>query len=102
YAAGVFARNGFDDPLLGLAVAGGTAGVLGFVTSFLVLRGSDLTRLMITLAVSLILYEVANRWTSVTGGADGLLGITMGPILGLFEFDIFGRTAYAYSLAVLF
>ena len=66
------------------------------------LRGSDLTRLMVTLGVALVLGEVANQASWLTGGADGLQGISMGPILGLFEFDIFGTTAYAYSLAVTF
>jgi branched-chain amino acid transport system permease protein len=76
--------------------------MLGFATSFLVLRGADLTRLMVTLGVALVLGEVANRWASLTGGADGLQGVTMGPLLGRFEFDLYGTTAYAYSLAVLF
>jgi branched-chain amino acid transport system permease protein len=88
--------------LLGLGAAAITAAILGFVTSFLVLRGSDLTKLMVTLGVALVLGEVANQAGWLTGGADGLQGITMGPILGLFEFDIFGTTAYAYSLTVTF
>ena len=81
------------------AIAGA---ILGFITSFLVLRGSDLTKLMVTLGVALVLGELANQMSWLTGGADGLQGITMGPILGLFEFDIFGTTAYAYSLVVTF
>jgi branched-chain amino acid transport system permease protein len=80
----------------------GAAGLLGLVTSPLVLRGTDLTRLMITLGVALILYELANSLSTLTGGADGLQGIMMAPVLGLFDFDIFGRTAYFYSLSVLF
>ena len=80
----------------------GTAALLGFVTSLLVLKGNDLTRLMVTLGVSLILREVANSWAWLTGGADGLQGVAMAPILGMFEFDIFGRTAYIYCLSVLF
>jgi branched-chain amino acid transport system permease protein len=56
----------------------------------------------VTLGVALVLGEIANQAAWLTGGADGLQGITMGPILGLFEFDIFGTTAYAYSLAVTF
>jgi branched-chain amino acid transport system permease protein len=76
--------------------------MLGFVTSFLVLRGSDLTRLMVTLGVSLVLRELANRYAEITGGADGLQGVTMAPILGQFRFDLFGHAAYVYSLAVLF
>ena len=88
--------------MTGLLVAGAASGVLGFATSFLVLRGSDLTRLMITLGLALMLLEAANRFAGITGGADGLLGITMAPVLGLFEFDLWGQVAYGYSLAVLF
>jgi branched-chain amino acid transport system permease protein len=76
--------------------------VLGWLTSFLVLRGSDLTRLMVTLGVALVLYEVANSLAQYTGGADGLQGMLVGPILGLFSFDLFGRTAHIYSLTTLF
>ena len=102
YAAGLFAKHVGGDPLAGLAAGMGAAGILGLVTSPLVLRGTDLTRLMITLGVALILYELANSFGGLTGGADGLQGIMMGPVLGLFDFDIFGRTAYFYSLSVLF
>ena len=61
-----------------------------------------LYRLMVTIGVSLMLGELANRYSDITGGADGLQGMTVGPLLGRFEFDLFGRTAYGYSLAVLF
>src|SRR5205085_9426 len=77
------------------------ATALGFITSFLVLRGSDLTRLMVTLGVALVLREIANQ-LDITGGADGLQGIVMEPVLGHFAFDIFGTTGYIYSLTVLF
>ncbi len=102
YAAGLLAKNGIAEPVIGLGVAALAAALLGFVTSFLVLRGSDLTKLMVTLGVALVLGEIANQASWLTGGADGLQGIAMGPILGLFEFDIFGTTAYAYSLTVTF
>ena len=102
YAAGILAKHGLADPLLGLGAAALAAALLGFVTSFLVLRGTDLTKLMVTLGVALVLGEIANQASWLTGGADGLQGISMGPVLGLFEFDIFGTTAYAYSLTVTF
>jgi branched-chain amino acid transport system permease protein len=102
YAAGLFAKHVTGDPLAGLLVGMAAGGLLGLLTSPLVLRGTDLTRLMITLGVALIVYELANSFGSLTGGADGLQGIMMGPVLGLFDFDIFGRTAYLYSLGVLF
>jgi branched-chain amino acid transport system permease protein len=102
YAAGLLAKHGVPDPLAGLGVAALLSAALGFATSFFVLRGTDLTKLMVTLGVALVLAEVANQAAWLTGGADGLQGIVMGPVLGLFEFDIFGRTAYVYSLAVTF
>lgn len=102
YAAGILAKNGIGEPLIGLGVATITAAILGFATSFLVLRGSDLTKLMVTLGVALVLGELANQMSWLTGGADGLQGISMGPILGMFEFDIFGTVAYTYSLVVTF
>jgi len=101
YVAALFAKHVLPDPLLGMAAAILAATGLGFATSGLILRGSDLTRLMVTLGIALVLYELANRLDWLTGGADGLQGVVMGPLLGRFEFDLYGRTAYAYSLVVL-
>lgn len=100
YAAALFAKHVMPDPLVGLAVAIGVSTLLGAVSSVLVMRGSDLARLMITLGVAALLYELANK-LDFTGGADGLQGVVMGSLLGRFEFDLYGRTAYAYSLLVL-
>lgn len=102
YAAGLLTIHGVADPLLGLAVVAVITGALGFATSFLVLRGSDLTRIMVTLSVGVLLGEIANRLDWITGGADGLQGVAPGLLLGRFEFDIVGRVAYGYSLAVTF
>jgi len=102
YAAGLFAKFVTGEPIPGLLVAAAVAALVGLVTSPLVLRGTDLTRLMVTLGVALILFELANRFDSITGGADGLQGVVMKPLFGRFAFGLSGRTAYAYSLAVLF
>jgi branched-chain amino acid transport system permease protein len=72
------------------------------VTGAIVLRTSGLTLLMVTLVVSELLQEAANRLGWLTGGADGLQGIAIAPLLGLFRFDLFGRTAYLYCLVMLF
>src|SRR5205823_8181293 len=101
YVAALFAKHLLPDPLVGLAVAVFVSTLLGFLTSALVLRGSDLTRLMVTLGVALILYELANRFDNITGGADGLQGVVTGPLFGIFAFDLGGRVAYLYSLVVL-
>ncbi|HSS83882.1 MAG TPA: branched-chain amino acid ABC transporter permease, partial [Reyranella sp.] len=103
YLAALMAKHAIiSEPVLALLVSGLCAAVLGFATSFLVLRGSDLTRLMVTLGVALIMREIANQIPEITGGADGLQGVIVAPILGVFQFDIFGHVGYIYCLAVLF
>ena len=102
YTAGLLAVHGFGEPVSGLALAGIAGALLGFATSFLVVRGSDLARLMVTIGIGLMMFEAANQLPSITGGADGLTGMTMRKLLGLWSFDIAGTTAYVYSLVVLF
>ncbi len=103
YCAGLFALHGvIGEPVIALVAAGLVAMAAGFLTSFLVIRGADLTRLMVTLGIALLLEALAERFSNITGGTDGLQGIEMQPILGLFAFDMFGRTGLFYSLAVLF
>ena len=75
---------------------------VGFVTGSIILRTHGLTLLMLTLVVATMLYELANKANSVTGGADGLQGMAVKPVFGLFRFDLYGRTAYLYCLGVLF
>ncbi|HVP88160.1 MAG TPA: branched-chain amino acid ABC transporter permease, partial [Casimicrobiaceae bacterium] len=57
YTAGLLAKYGWGEPLSGLAIAAVAAALVGFVTSFLVVRGEDLTRLMVTLGIGLMLFE---------------------------------------------
>lgn len=102
YAAALFAKHVHPDPLLGLAFGTAVATMLAALCSFTIMRGSDLTRLMVTLGVALVLLELANKLDWLTGGADGLQGVVMGPVLGQFEFDLAGKTAAFYSLTVLF
>jgi branched-chain amino acid transport system permease protein len=101
YVAGVLAVRFSGDPLLGLAAAGLAAAIFGAATGAVILRTQALALLMLTLAIASIVFEVANKWTQVTGGADGLHSVPIGPILGIFRFDMYGRTAYLYCLAVL-
>ena len=103
YSAGLLALHGIiNEPVIALVVAGLIAMVVGFLTSFLVIRGVDLTRLMVTLGIALLLEALGERFSNITGGTDGLQGIEMAPILGLFAFDMFGKTGFFYSLIVLF
>ncbi|MEO3690363.1 branched-chain amino acid ABC transporter permease [Roseateles paludis] len=102
YGAALFAKHVMPDPLVGLAVGTGVGALLGLLTSPMIARGTDLTRLMVTMGVALVLFELANKFDDITGGADGLQGVVMGPLLGHFEFDLAARVASFYSLAVLF
>src|SRR5256885_11179115 len=102
YSAGLLALHGIiTEPVIALVVAGLVAMVLGFLTSFLVIRGVDLTRLMVTLGIALLMEALGERFSNITGGTDGLQGIEMQPILGRFAFDMFGKTGFYYCLIVL-
>src|ERR1700753_858976 len=97
FAAGLMALPGIvNEPVIALVIAGLVAAVVGFLTSFLVIRGVDLTRLMVTLGIALLLEALAERFSNITGGTDGLQGIEMQPILGLFAFDMFGKVGFFY------
>lgn len=103
YSAGLLALHGIiTEPVLALVAAGLAAMVLGFFTSFLVIRGVDLTRLMVTLGIALLMEALGERFSNITGGTDGLQGIEMQPILGIFAFDMFGKIGFWYCLIVLF
>ncbi len=102
YTAGLIAKHFGGEPVLALLASMGTAALLGALISPLILRGADLTRLMVTLGIAMVMGEIANKAAWLTGGADGLQGMVVNPLLGLFEFDLFGSTACAYSLIVFF
>jgi branched-chain amino acid transport system permease protein len=102
YTAGLLAAHGWGEPISGLFAAAAVAALAGYLCSFLVVRGGDLTRLMVTLGIGLMLFEAANKAAFITGGVDGLSGMMVGKLFGVFEFDLGGKVAYLYSLAVLF
>lgn len=102
YCAGIISANGWGEPISGLLMAGIFAGVVGFIASFLITRVQNLALIMVTLGLGLLTYELANALHGLTGGTDGLRGIRTWPVFGQFKFDMWGYTAYAYALAVLF
>src|SRR5258706_11862119 len=102
YTAGLITKWGWGEPLTGLAAAAAAAGLLGYATSFIIARFRHLALIMITLGLGLLLAEAANSASWLTGGADGLQGVRMWKLFGAFQFDLYGTTAYTYSLAVFF
>jgi branched-chain amino acid transport system permease protein len=101
YAAGIFAIRVWADPVVGLLAAGAVAALLGVLSGAVLLRARRLTLIMLSLATVLIVQEVANKMNWLTGGADGLQGIVMQPVLGQFAFDLSGRVSYMYAATVL-
>jgi branched-chain amino acid transport system permease protein len=102
YTAGLLAKHGWGEPLTGLLIAGFGAGAVGYLTSFIIARFRHLALIMVTLGLGLLLHELANSAHWLTGGADGLQGVRMWPLLGWFRFDLWGYVAYTYALIVLF
>jgi len=101
YAAGLFAMHVSSDPLLGLVIGGAAGLAVALVSGAILLRSKGLTLVMLTIATSQLLLELANWARSITGGDDGLTGFEVNPLFGMFEFDFIGRTGYLYTLALL-
>src|SRR5216684_2195581 len=102
YATGIVSVYGWGEPLSGLVIAAALAGLAGYTASLVIAHFRHLALIMITLGMGLLLHEAANSASFLTGGADGLQGVKIRPLFETFTFDLYGRTAYTYSLIVLF
>ena len=102
YTAGLLSKHGWGEPISGLFLGAGVAAIVGYAASFIIARFRHLALLMITLGMGFLLLEAANSASWLTGGTDGLQGVKTWPLFGRFEFDLYGYTAYTYSLVVLF
>jgi branched-chain amino acid transport system permease protein len=96
------ARFGWSEPISGLVASGMVAAFFGFILGWFPLRYRGLTLLMLTLATAIMVQETGNLRSDISGGYDGLPGLTFKPVLGLFDYDLYGHTVYLYALAVLF
>ena len=102
YAAGLYAIHVSPDAIQGHLFAIAVAAAFGFLTGALILHTTGVTLLMLTMVIVSLTFEYANQARSLTGGDDGLQGIKIDPLFGIFEFNFFGYTAYVYALVVLF
>jgi branched-chain amino acid transport system permease protein len=102
YAAGIFSIHVCGDPVLGHLAAIAVAALAGLITGAMILHTTGVTLLMLTLVIVSAIFEYANRARWLTGGDDGLQGMKVNPLFGVFEFDLYGNTAYVYTLVVLF
>lgn len=101
YATGLASVRGWGEPLSGLLIGAAAAALVGAVIGGIILRTARFTLLMLSLGAVFLGNEIANKAAWLTGGVDGLTGVDTWPVLGLFEFDLYGRTGYYYAAAVL-
>ena len=94
-------RGGWEEQISGLAVAAAVAAVAGAASGWLLLRYRGLTLLVLTLSTAIMLQELGNLMKDLTGGYDGLPGLAFKPLLGAFDYDLYGHVNYLYALAVL-
>ena len=102
YAAGIACvRGGIAEPLslIGVGMIAGAAA--GLVMGAVMLRAHGLAQLVLSIAIVQLAHETANKASAYTGGSDGLAGLVVNPLFGLYAFDLWGRTAYLFGLALL-
>ena len=102
YTVGLLvARLGYSEPISSLFAAAVVSALVGFITGWFLLRYRGLTLLMLTLATAIMLQEAGNLRSDISGGYDGLPGLTISPLFGYFDYDLYGHVYYLYVLAVL-
>jgi len=102
YAAGIAAvHDNVTDPIamIGCGIVGGA--LAGLVCGAVILRAHGLPQLVLSIALIYLFHEFANKASDWTGGSDGLSGMTVDPLFGLFEFDLYGHTAYFLGVALV-
>lgn len=101
YAAGIACIHGVTAPLLLVLIGAAAGAVMGLLMGAIMLRAHGLPQLVLSIAIVQLLHEAANKASSITGGSDGLSGMSPAPLFGLFEFDLWGRSAYLFGLGLL-
>lgn len=102
YAAGIAsAHYGINDPIAMLAFGIVAGAIAGLICGAVILRAHGLPQLVLSIALIHLFHEFANKASSWTGGSDGLSGIAPSALIGLYEFDLWGRTAYVFGVVLL-
>jgi len=79
------------------------AGVTALILGFLCIRHTRIYFAMLTLCFGMMIYSLAWKWRSVTGGDDGLIGIPRAPleIPGIFSIDMSAMGNYYYFVLIV-
>lgn len=101
YAVGNACLAGLTDPIALLLVGIATGALTGLASGALITRFRGLPQLVLSIAIGQLVVALCNKLSMLTGGSDGLAGFAPAPVFGIFAFDMYSRTAYTFSVAVL-
>lgn len=92
-----------DNLLITLPLVVLGTGLAALVIGFFALRTRGIYFLMITLAAAQMLFSIAIRWSSVTGGSDGLVGVPRPAIgIGSLTYTFTSRESYYFLVLAFF
>ncbi|HZH10821.1 MAG TPA: branched-chain amino acid ABC transporter permease [Microvirga sp.] len=101
YAAGIACVNGVTEPMTLIAIGAVAGAAAGLLMGAVMLRAHGLAQLVLSIAIVQLFHEAANKASAITGGSDGLAGLMVSPLFGIFEFDLWGKTAYIMGVVLL-
>jgi ABC-type branched-subunit amino acid transport system ATPase component/ABC-type branched-subunit amino acid transport system permease subunit len=88
YAAGLIQKHWLHDAIVvPLLLSMLIVAVLSTFVGIIILRRRGVYFSLLTLALAALTYTIAFRWTEVTGGEDGLSGLSRGANIGPFNLD---------------
>ena len=90
------ARWSWGEPISSMLIAIFLSSLAGLVSGWFLLRYRNLTLLMLTLAAAILVQEAGNYRSDITGGYDGVPGMEIWKLFGVFENDLYGHTYYIY------
>jgi branched-chain amino acid transport system permease protein len=80
-----------------------SAGVMALILGFLCIRHTRIYFAMLTLCFGMMIYSLAWKWRTMTGGDDGLFGIPRAPlgIPGILSIDMSSMGNYYYFVLIV-
>jgi len=103
YAMGLTQFHLVADLWIGLLAAMLAAAVVGGSVALFISHRRGIYFALMTIAFGQMFFFIASKWTSVTGGEDGLLNIARLPArLGVVAFDLTGNLAMSYFVFAVF
>jgi branched-chain amino acid transport system permease protein len=79
------------------------AGIIALILGFLCIRHTRIYFAMLTLCFGMMIYSLAWKWRTMTGGDDGLVGIPRAPleIPGIFSINMSSLGNYYYFVLIV-